>query len=235
MGEPCGGHRLFSRTEMGDGVRDVGGVPEHDRGDDEVEAGRTNCCASALRSAIRPCLPALFEGADDLREETTLLALVEPGMAASAQFRAFEPVEHEQRAFDPPQLLECEVELVLAAVGREFSQHNGRRHDAGLQRRAPYRCGRVRLLRIGRNSGPCSSSPWPAASRSSWMRPLPLPRSLLPESSAGSGASSCIGFGSSAGRHACHHLLALMGCKTLPRVPVSRTRRPETASRRARA
>src|SRR5437667_6011971 len=54
------------------------------------------------------------------------------------------------------------------------------------------------------------------------------------ESSAGSGASSCVGFGSSAGRHACHHLLALMGCKTLPRVPVSRTRRPETASRRAR-
>src|SRR6266436_5469311 len=101
-----------------------------------------NCCASALRSAIRPCLPALFEGADDLREEMTLLALVEPGMAASAQFRAFEPVEHEQRAFDPPQLLECEVELVLAAVGREFSQHDGRRHDAGLQRRAPYRCGR---------------------------------------------------------------------------------------------
>src|SRR5271165_2023802 len=107
-----------------------------------------NCCASALRSAMqpclpalfaglvcRPCLPALFEGADDLREEMTLLALVEPGMAASAQFRAFEPVEHEQRAFDPPQLLECEVELVLAAVGREFSQHDGRRHDAGLQRR----------------------------------------------------------------------------------------------------
>jgi hypothetical protein len=75
----------------------------------------------------RPCLPALFEGADDLREEMTLLALVEPGMAASAQFRAFEPVEHEQRAFDPPQLLECEVELVLAALGREFSQHDGRR------------------------------------------------------------------------------------------------------------
>ena len=101
-----------------------------------------NGCASALRSAIRPCLPALFEGADDLREEMTLRALVEPGMAASAQFRAFEPVEHEQRAFDPPQLLECEVELVLAAVGREFSQHDGRRHDAGLQRRAPYQCGR---------------------------------------------------------------------------------------------
>ena len=32
VGEPCIGHRLFSRTEMGDGVGDVGGVPEHDRG-----------------------------------------------------------------------------------------------------------------------------------------------------------------------------------------------------------
>ncbi len=126
------------RTEMGDGVGDVGGVPEHDRGDDEVEAGGTKL----LRLGTAVGNPALFEGADDLREEMTLLALVEPGMAASAQFRAFEPVEHEQRAFDPPQLLECEVELVLAAVGREFSQHDGRRHDAGLQRRAPYRCGR---------------------------------------------------------------------------------------------
>ena len=48
------------------------------------------------------------------------------------------------------------------------------------------------------------------------MRPLPLPRSLLPESSAGSGASSCIGFGSSAGRHACHHLLALMSARGSP-------------------
>src|SRR6516165_11215817 len=105
-----------------------------------------NCCASALRSAIRPCLPALFEGGDDLRQEMTLLALVEPGMAASAQFRAFEPVEHEQRAFDPPQLLECEVELIPAAAGRKFSQHDGRRHDTGLQRRR-------------RKSGSCSSSP----------------------------------------------------------------------------
>jgi hypothetical protein len=40
-------------------------------------------------------------------------------MAASAQFRAFEPIEHEQRAFDPPQLLECEVELPLIG-GSQF-------------------------------------------------------------------------------------------------------------------
>src|SRR6266446_3640245 len=33
----------------------------------------------------------------------------------------------------------------------------------------------VRLLWIGRNSGPSSSSPWPAASRYSWMRPSTPP------------------------------------------------------------
>jgi len=48
-----------------------------------------NYCASALRSAIRPCLPALFEGADVLREEMTLHAVVEPGIAASAQIPGF--------------------------------------------------------------------------------------------------------------------------------------------------
>ena len=92
---------------------------------------------------------------------------------------------------------------------------------------------RVAAVIPGRPEGPS-----PAPSRRLEVvvdRPLPLPRSLLPELSAGSGASSCIGFGSSAGRHGCHHLLAVMCCKTLPRVPVSRTRRPETASRRTRA
>jgi hypothetical protein len=116
-------------------------VAEH-AGSTRLRPEARNCCASALRSATRPCLPALFEGADDLREEMTLLALVEPGMAASAQFGAFEPVEHEQRAFDPPQLLECEVELVLAAVGREFSPSA----TSALSMRP------VRLLRIGRNT-----------------------------------------------------------------------------------
>jgi len=53
MGEPCIGHRLFSRTEMGDGVGDVGGVPEHDRGDDEVEAGGTKLLRLGNSPGIR--------------------------------------------------------------------------------------------------------------------------------------------------------------------------------------
>jgi len=49
---------LFSRTEMGDGVGDVGGVPEHDCGDDEVEAGGTKL----LRLGTAVGNPALFAG-----------------------------------------------------------------------------------------------------------------------------------------------------------------------------
>jgi hypothetical protein len=47
----------------------------------------------------------LLEGADDLGEGVTLLALVQAGLAASPQLRAFEPVEHEQRALDAAEFL----------------------------------------------------------------------------------------------------------------------------------
>jgi len=43
---------------MGDGVGDVGGVPEHDRGDDEVEAGG----AKLLLLGTAVGNPALFGG-----------------------------------------------------------------------------------------------------------------------------------------------------------------------------
>jgi hypothetical protein len=71
MGEPCIGHRLFSRTEMGDGVGDVGGVPEHDRGDDEVEAGGTKL----LRLGTAVGNPALFV-ADRPEQRPLLVAAV---------------------------------------------------------------------------------------------------------------------------------------------------------------
>ena len=64
-GRAMHGHRLLSRTAMGGGGGDVGGVPEHDRGDDEVEAGGTKL----LRLGTAVGNPALFGGADDLGEE----------------------------------------------------------------------------------------------------------------------------------------------------------------------
>ena len=85
MGEPGVGCRLSYRTQVGHGIGNIGGVPEDDRGDDEIEPRG----AKLLRLGATTGDPALLEGADDLCEEMTLLALVEPGMAASGQFRAF--------------------------------------------------------------------------------------------------------------------------------------------------
>ena len=110
MGKPCIGSRFCCRAQVGHSIVDVGGIPEQDRGDDEVKPGGTKL----LRLGAAVGDPALLESADDLRERMTLLALVKSGMAAPAQFWAFEPVEREQRAFDRPQLLQRQVELVLA-------------------------------------------------------------------------------------------------------------------------
>ena len=54
MGEPGIGGRFCCRAQVGDGIGDVGGVPEHDRGDDEVEAGGAELLR--LGAAVRPCL-----------------------------------------------------------------------------------------------------------------------------------------------------------------------------------
>jgi hypothetical protein len=95
-----------------------------------------NCWASGPRSVIRPYLKVQTTWARGM----TLLALVQASLTAPAQFRAFEPVEHEQRALDAPEFLKCQIKLVLAAVGRKLLEHGGGRDGSGFQRRgqAPH-------------------------------------------------------------------------------------------------
>ena len=99
MAEPCVGGRLSYRTQVGHAISNIGGIPEDDRGDDEVEPRGAKLLG--LDAAIGD--PALLDGADDLHKGMTLFALVEPGVAAPPQFRALQPVEHEQHAFDATQ------------------------------------------------------------------------------------------------------------------------------------
>ena len=65
------------------------------------------------------------------------LALVETRLALHAELGAFHPVEHEQRAFDAPDLAEREIQAVLLAVGAELAQHRrglyGHGFDTGRQ------------------------------------------------------------------------------------------------------
>jgi hypothetical protein len=57
---------------------------------------------------------ALLVGEHGLGEDVAGLALVEPGVAAPAQLGALQPVEGEERALEPPELAEGQVEAVLA-------------------------------------------------------------------------------------------------------------------------
>ena len=104
------------------------------------------------------------------------------------------------RAARMPQVLECEGEQVLAAVGRDFSQHDGRRYDAGFSdERLIEAAGAVVADRP-------EQRPLLVIALASRLKvvvdaPLPVPRCLLPVLSAGSGASRLIGLGSSTSRH----------------------------------
>ena len=65
-------------------------VPVDDSGDDEVQARG----AELLRLGASLADPPLMEGANHLGQRMTLLALVQAGMAAPAQVRTFQPVQH---------------------------------------------------------------------------------------------------------------------------------------------
>ena len=104
---------LADRAVVSDRIRNVGGIPVDDGGDDEIEAGRTEL----LRLVGPVGDTALLERADRLGQKVPLLGFVKPGLAAATERGAFQPVEHEQCPFDATDLSEREIELVLALIG----------------------------------------------------------------------------------------------------------------------
>ena len=119
-GKQLGGHRLARGTEMGERVCQVCRVPVDNRGDDEVQARG----AELLRLGALLADPPLVEGADHLGRRMPLLALVQAGMAAPAKVRTFQPVQHEQRPLDAAELLQCQIEMVLAPIGCKHPAKN---------------------------------------------------------------------------------------------------------------
>ena len=83
------GHVLADRAEVRDRIGDVGRVPVDDRRDDEVKTRGPEllCLVGPIGDA------ALLERADRLRQEMTLLGLVEARLAAAAKCGAFQPVD----------------------------------------------------------------------------------------------------------------------------------------------
>jgi len=72
--------------------------------------------------------------ADGAGECIAGLALVEFGGCLTPECRLFQPVEGEQRAFQPPQLAQRRGEAVLPRVGGELPQDQGGGHGARMDR-----------------------------------------------------------------------------------------------------
>ena len=96
MGKEIVGHRGRGRSQMLDGGVHVSRVPIDNGGDHQVEAGCPRLLG--LMAAIDDA--PLTESVDRLRQDMSLFAVVETGLATPAQIRVFKPVQHEQGPFD---------------------------------------------------------------------------------------------------------------------------------------
>jgi hypothetical protein len=136
MGQQFGGRGLASAAEVIEGIGQIGRVPVDDRGDHQVQARG----AELLRVLAAIGDAPLLEGADDLGERVALLALVQTRLAELPELRRFQPIQHEQGALDPAQLLQSKIELILALECRQPLQHRGWQDCARVQRRdqAPH-------------------------------------------------------------------------------------------------
>ena len=138
--EPLVRHDLAGGAEVYDRIGHIGRVPIDDRGDKEVQP--RGPVLLRLGAAVRD--PSLLERADSLSERVALLAFVQSGLAAPTELGAFQPVEHEERALDAAKFLERQIELILALVCGELSQHCRRRDGAGQT----IRCSSMRVKKI---------------------------------------------------------------------------------------
>src|SRR3546814_2272579 len=92
-----GRYVLWDRRRAGR-LFEIAGVPQDDGGDEQIEAG------GAIGLVFEPPVAQLAELVEEecAGERVAGLALVESGLGAAAQVEIAQPVEHEDRALDPP-------------------------------------------------------------------------------------------------------------------------------------
>ena len=105
-------------------------VPQHDSRRHQVES--TGPIALLLETAVADFAQPVEEHRPGQR--VARFALVQPGMHATTQFDALQPVQDEQRALDAAQLAQCHGQAVLAWVAAELAQHQRGRDGALLDR-----------------------------------------------------------------------------------------------------
>jgi len=94
---------------------EIHGVPERDRSGDEREPA----CTILLRLGRAVAQSAEAVKADGAGEGVARFVFVELHGRRPAESRQLEPVEHEQRAFDPTDFAQRERQPILARIGAE--------------------------------------------------------------------------------------------------------------------
>ena len=106
---------VFPRSDR---FTEMGGIPVDDDGGEQVEPG--HAVVLALAGAV-----ADFALAPDL-ERVRSPALVQAGVGSALHIGVEQPVDDEERAFDPSDFAESDGQFVLARITRELSQQLNR-------------------------------------------------------------------------------------------------------------
>ena len=162
---------------LSDRFAEVGGIPVNDDGGEEVEPG--HAVVLALAGAVADF--TLASDPERVLERVMSLALVQAGVGPTLHIGVEQPVDDEERVFDPSDSAESDGQFVLARIGRELSQQLARRKGATGQGGSnpqhvsiaplsvhPGRRGAVRkgiVQRTAQSVAPTPAKPGPGASR----------------------------------------------------------------------
>ena len=134
------GHELGLNGQAGvyplsDRSVEMSGIPVNYNGGEEVEPGYA--VVLVLAGAVTDF--ALASDPQRVLERVVSLALVQAGVGPALHIGVEEPVDDEERSFDPSDFTESDSQFVLARIGRELSQQlAGRKSAAGQGGRNPH-------------------------------------------------------------------------------------------------
>ena len=128
------GHELGHDDQPGvfplsDRFAEMGGIPVNDDGSEQAETGH----AAVLTLARAVADFALASDAERVLERVMSLALVQAGVGSALHIGVKQPVNDEERSFDPSDFAESDVQFVLARIGPELSQQLAGWKDATSQ------------------------------------------------------------------------------------------------------
>ena len=129
MGQEIRGDRQACVFSLSDRSLEMGSIPVNDNGGEQVEA--SHAVVLALARSVADF--ALAPDAERVLGCVMSPALVQAGVGSALHTGIEQPVDDEERSFDPSDFAEGGGQFVLAWIGRELSQQPARRKSAAGQ------------------------------------------------------------------------------------------------------